>query len=227
MSMGVLLAALHYVFAGSAIVTALAAPTSMQQEDRLGLAEILKKLGDTYAAMSVYIDRGVVTTTHPGEAPWEPTQTFTTHFERAKTFTWTSDLGRHDTYGVVFDGARVVHVWNRKREVMTNVGDAIGRAAGVSHLSSVWVPGLLMPDALELGGLRGRFQRATKSSRLPDEAVNGRSCFVIESTLDGADVRVWISKRDFLIRRIEQRYARYNSITTTDYTPQTDIALTP
>lgn len=203
-------------------------PVATQQVDAMALSEILERVGTTYAAMSVYIDRGTVTTTHPGETPWEPTHTFTTKFERSKKFSWTTDLGRHDTYRIEFDGVRVVSTWNAEREVMTSIGHAIGAAAGISHLSSIWIPGLLLrPETLEMGGLRGRFRRATSASRLPDEVLNGRPCFVIGSSLDGSDVRVWISKRDFLVRRIEQRYARYNSITTTDYTPQTDISLNP
>lgn len=199
----------------------------LQQDTAMGFSEILEGLGHTYASMSVYSDRGTVTTTYPGETRREPTQTFTTQFERSKRFTWTSDLGRHGEYGVVVDGTRVAHIWNRQRETMNSVDDAVSRSAGVSQLSSVWVPALLMPDAIPDSGLRGRFSRATSASRLPDETLNGRQCFVIASSLDGSDVRVWISKRDFLIRRIEQRYARYNSITTTDYAPQTDISLSP
>ncbi len=199
----------------------------MQQAEPLGLANILERLSTTYAAMSVYIDRGIVTITHPGESRSEPTQTFTTRFDRSGRFTWTSDLGRRDEYRIVSEGARVVHVWNGTRETMASVGDAIGRGAGVSHLSSVWVPALLMPDVLRGRGLLGMLSRAAGSSRLPDEAVNGRLCFVIAFADDGADFRIWISKRDFLLRRIEQRDARYNSITTTDYTPQTDISLSP
>ena len=213
--------------AGPSTATALLAPAWMQEADTLGLAEILERLSGTYAAMSDYVDRGHGTTKHPGEAWSEPPQTFTTHFTRFTAFTWTSDLGRGDEYGVVVDGARVVHVWNGTRTTMTSVGDAVGRGAGVSHLSSVWIPALLMPDALQGRGLRGLISRATSATRLPDEAVNERPCFVIAFTDDGATFRVWISRRDFLIRRIEQRYARYNSITTTDYTPHTDISLTP
>ena len=213
--------------AGPSTAMALLAPTWMQEADTLGLADILERLSRTYAAMSVYIDRGHVTTNHPGESWSEPTQTFTTHFERFTAFTWTSDLGRHDEYGVVLDGARVVHIWNGTRTTMASVGDAIGRGAGVSHLSSVWIPALLMPDALPGRGLRGLSSRATSASRLPDEAINGRPCLVIAFTDDGATFRVWVSTPDFLIRRIEQRYARYNSTTTTDYTPQTDISLAP
>ena len=212
---------------GPASARVSAAPAHTQQDGAEAVAEIIERVGTAYAAMSVYFDRGVVTITHPGEAPWEPTQRFSTEFERNRHFKWTSDLGRNDVYGVVADGTQVFHVWNRKREAMDSIDAALGRGVGVSHLTSDWVPALLMPEAISHSVLRATLERGSGSRRLPDEVLNGRPCFVVGAAGEGFQLRVWISKRDYLIRRIEQRYPRYNSITTTDYTPQTDISLAP
>lgn len=189
--------------------------------------EILRRVGDTYARLAGYYDRGICMV-HSARLPaLNVTQRFATRFERSKYFNWTSDLGRKTDYQITFDGVKVVtHSYGRRQE-RSDLGDAIAGATGISDAAAFWVPTLLMPELIPRAGLLVEFRRADTTMRLPDEDVAGQRCFVLRAQTGQAYVKAWISTRDFLIRRIEDRNAGRDEITTTDYTPQTDISLTP
>jgi hypothetical protein len=84
-----------------------------------------------------------------------------------------------------------------------------------------------MPDLLPGTGLPAVFRRASATARLRDDEANGQQCFVLRAQDSRLELKVWIGTRDHLVRRIEHRSLGRDVVTTTDYTPQTDISLNP
>lgn len=201
--------------------------TNQTELQTLDLGTILQRLGRTYSAMTVYRDRGVSTVQYSRSPELDITQRFATEFERAKHFSWVSDLGKKNDYRITFDGLRVVERFYGRQEEVPTLGDAIASATGISHIAATWVPTLLMPEMLPGTGILPTFRRASLATRLPDDQAGGQRCFLLRAQDSRLEVRVWIGTRDFLVRRIEHRSLGRDAITTTDYTPQTDIALTP
>lgn len=199
----------------------------VQPETDPEVAEILETLRKTYAALSAYSDRGVAFASHPGAPQRDRTQRFSTQFERSRRFGWASDLGTGDDYRIVAEGGAVLQLWNGRREPIPDLRLAVAGAAGISDFASVWIPTLLMPEMFQREGVIARLRYPALWTRLPDAEAGGQSCFVLRSLDGGIEVRVWTSTRDFLIRRIEDRLIPLNVIVTTDYSPRTDIALTP
>jgi hypothetical protein len=202
------------------------APAAPPPEE-LDLASILRRLGQTYAGMAGYYDRGVSTVYSSRHPELNRTQTFTTRFERSTYFSWVSDLGDKTDYRITFDGVRVVEQWYGRRRERADLGDAIASATGISDSAAFWIPTLLMPEMIESAGLLHTFSRASSATRLADEEVGGQHCFVLRAQSRLTDVRVWISTRDFLIRRITHQNAGRDEVITTSYTPRTDISLAP
>ncbi len=195
--------------------------------DALDIQGILQRVGRTYAALAGYYDRGVCTVFSSRLPELNTTQRFATRFERSKYFSWTSDLADKSAYRITFDGVRVVRQWYGRSTELSKLSDAIAGATGISDSAAFWVPTLLMPEMIPSAGLIPEFTRAASTTRLPDEYIAGERCFVLRAQDGLAYVHVWISMRDFLIRRLVHRNAGRDEVTTTDYTPQTDISLTP
>ncbi|MEQ1727381.1 MAG: hypothetical protein ABL982_03290, partial [Vicinamibacterales bacterium] len=211
----------------SALGAQAAATNQAQQLDVLDLPTILRRLGQRYAAMGVYRDRGVSIVRSSRYPELNTTQRFATEFERSRHFSWVSDLGKKDDYRITFNGVRVVEQFYGRRKEVPTLGEAIAGATGISNVAATWIPTLLMPDVLPGVGLLPAFRRASSPARLPDEEAGGQQCFVLQAQDIRLQVRVWISRRDFLVRRVEHRSEGRDVVTTTDYTPQTDISLGP
>ena len=213
------------------VASALGAPAAAtnqgQQLDVLDLATILRRTGQTYAAMGVYRDRGVSVVRSSRYPELNTTERFATEFERSRHFSWVSDLGKKTDYRITLDGSRVIELFYGRRQEVPTVGEAIAGASGISHLAAAWIPTLLMPEAIPGSGLLPAFRRASSSSRLPDQEAGGQQCFVVQAQDIRLQVRVWIGRRDFLVRRVEHRSEGRDVVTTTDYTPGTDISLDP
>ena len=212
---------------GSGRAAPRAASAATQQVEPLDLAAILRRVGQTYAGMPAYHDRGVSVVRWSRHPELNSTQRFTTHFERGRYFSWVSDMGQTDDYRITFDGVSVVTQSHGRRKERPDLGTAIAGATGISDLAAFWIPTLLMPEMIPTAGLLPNFRRASSMTRLADQVAGDQPCFVLRAQDDLGDVRVWISARDFLIRRIEHRNAGRDELTTTDYTPQTDISLGP
>jgi len=204
-----------------------AATNQGQQVDVLDLPTILRRLGQRYAAMGVYRDRGVSIVRSSRYPELNTTQRFATEFDRSRHFSWVSDLGKKTDYRITFDGSRVIELFYGRRHEVQTLGEAIAGATGISNTAATWIPTLLMPEVLPGVGLLPAFRRSSSSARLSDEEAGGQQCFVLQAQDIRLQVRVWVSRGDFLVRRVEHRSEGRDVVTTTDYTPRTDISLDP
>jgi len=93
---------------------------------------------------------------------------------------------------------------------------AIASATGVSSMSAINIPQLLMP-----GKLSGWKITDLKSLKLLDsEKVDGVDCFKIKGTGNrDSKVILWITKQNYLIRKIMLRFKKDDFVFTTLYKP--------
>lgn len=208
------------------IGTRIVSAKQARQLEAMDLAAILRRLAQTYSALPAYRDRGI-SVVHSSRYPsLNSTQRFTTEFERSRHFSWVSDLGKNDDYRITFDGVKVFERFYGRQKEVASLGNALVGAIGISNVAAAWVPTLLMPEVLSDVGLLPAIRRGSAAQQ-NDDGAGGHRCFVLQARDNRLEVRVWISQKDFLVRRIEHRSAGRDVVTTTDYTPQTDISLTP
>jgi hypothetical protein len=77
------------------------------------------------------------------------------------------------------------------------VAAATGISLGTAHNASR----LLLPDAIT----GRRITDLDQAERLADDRVDGVVCFRVHGRLSGDTITLWVSKSDFLLRRIETR----------------------
>ncbi|MGD0102279.1 MAG: hypothetical protein ABSC60_18255, partial [Acidobacteriota bacterium] len=101
---------------------------------------------------------------------------------------------------------------------LTSLEIGIAGATGVSGGSAHTIPALLLPD--QIGG--NKLSAMTDLMRLPDETVDGTSCFKLKGKFsDFKQPRtLWFEKATFLLRRIVEQLDLAKQ--TTDYRPEVD-----
>ena len=102
---------------------------------------------------------------------------------------------------------------------------AIAKATGVSGGSASRITAMLMPD--ELGGWGGVQIKDPK--RLKDGKIEDLDCFRLEGERGNQPMTLWIDKKEYLVRRIDQKmqFANYRVEQTTTYKPVLNGKITP
>lgn len=168
---------------------------------------IVARMARTYADARSYSDEGEVTLVFT-DATTQRTQgkPFSTRFVRPKRFRF--EFTERD----FFDQPRRYVIWTdaapeRSKTWWTirpaveehSLPLAVGAAAGVSSLSSLTIPRLLMPEAVQ-----GRALTDLKGLKLAgEEVVDGALCDKIEGTTPRGDPEtVWIDRATHLVRKV-------------------------
>src|SRR5262249_53719108 len=93
-------------------------------------------------------------------------------------------------------------------------------ATGVSGGSAARIPAMLMPDQLKGWGRIA----VTEAQRIGDEKLEKIDCIRIRGKYADAPMTLWIDKKSYLVRRIDQeaKFDDFRTETTTTYDPAVD-----
>ena len=196
--------------------------------------EVMARMVKAYAEARSYRDEGEVTLVftdplgkHTQKKP------FATKFVRPKLFrfefTERDSFEETRRYVIWSDAApeRAKTWWTIRPKVEeASLPMAVGAAAGVSSLSSLTIPRLLMPRAIQ-----GHSPADLKGLKLVDiENVDGVPCDKVEGTNLRGDVEtVWIDKASSLVRKVSgtSKIPGASVEQTTIYRPQINVEIAP
>jgi outer membrane lipoprotein-sorting protein len=195
--------------------------------------QILDKMVSVYASCNSYADEGRVETIffQNSGRTWTAVKPFSTAFVRPSRFRFefeNTDTNRGSHYVVWRDETSIKSWWTIKPEVRMweGLGFALGAAAGVSSLSSLNVPSMLMQDLRatdRLGSLSGL-------KLAGEESFANKSAYRIEGK-DRRDslLTIWIDKERFVLLKIYEtrKFEDFHTEQTTTYQPQVNIEISP
>jgi RNA polymerase sigma factor (sigma-70 family) len=197
------------------------APQEAKPAD-LSAQQIVDRMTEAYADCKSYRDTGLVKTlfvlnvgNHTVEKP------FTTAFVRPDRFRfeYKENVGGQETRFIIWSSAKEVQTWWDLQpgiEKGKSLDLALGGAAGVSGLASLNIPQLLLPD--KLGWSRLALKEA---KRADDGKLDKVECFRVEGKFGGNPITVWIDKKSYLVRRIDEQatFDTFRTEQTTTYDP--------
>jgi hypothetical protein len=167
---------------------------------------IIKNMAERYVTVSSYQDTGVVETVTGGPLPTRSTDIFfKTYFTRPGKlrFEWTdyTILTSPEKNVVWSDGLKTFRFYTyepEKIESEEDIGMGIAGATGLSRGAAHTVPGLLIK---EIGGFS--LTDLMKLSLNGQERFEGEDCFIVEGFHPNGEAwQMWISKKDFLLRKL-------------------------
>jgi outer membrane lipoprotein-sorting protein len=203
-------------------------------KDNLTAEQILTRMTKVYANCKTYSDSGSVKTLLVKTGGNTTSKLlFTTAFVRPGRFRfeYTGKSDNVDDVYIVWCNGKQVQTWwavapGIKRE--DSLDDALAGAVGVSKGSAQTIPVLLLPKEVTGGHLTDEMPGA---KRIEDAKLGKVDCFRIAgkivshtSSVKSDSATVWIEKKSFLIRRIDEHTAQndFSSEKTTTYTPEVD-----
>jgi tetratricopeptide (TPR) repeat protein len=215
------------------------------QKPELTPEKIIAKMAETYAGCKSYRDAGNVKTVYISDKRTNISERpFSTAFVRPDQFRFEykekvdSYVKENPCYIVWRKGSEILtwfNVYPNTVEKAKSFSSAISGATGVSGGSAHTVPVLLMP---ELGG--SKLSDIKEAKLLEDSKLDDADCFRIQGKFislnkSGKTTKkptvIWIDKKTFLLRRIENEtvfiYAKFTSKTTTTYYPAVNCAVSP
>lgn len=192
---------ISFVFFLVATVPALGQSTDLNGE------QIVAKMAKEYASAKSYQDNGIVqASSGVSNGPLEKIVAFKTYFVRPKRirFEWIyTDKYSDSNFQIVWsDGKDTFTYWvTDPVEKNPDLSSGIAGATGVSRGSGHTIPALLLE---EISGFR--MTEMTRLSLLREERFEDENCYVVEGFHPfGFPYHLWISKRDFLIRKLSRR----------------------
>ena len=197
---------------------------------------IIARMARVYAGCKSYRDSGVVTTVFfedRGKRTVE--KPFTTAFVRPDRFRFEfrDTMGTRQTRYIIWSAGKKPRtwwdvIWSNSMEVRTwwdvkpgiekpaSLYRAVGGAAGISGRSSNTIPALLLP-----GELGGSLTVITEAKRVEDGTFEKVECFRIQGKFGNQPITLWIEKRSYLVRRIDEQatFDTFRTETRTTYNP--------
>ena len=180
--------------------------SSLQAQD---VNTVIAKTETNYSNLRVYLDSGkVISSFYNIARPHKSAILFKTAYKRTGAFNFEFyQLGTDRLHIVNRDENNKVMTWDGTSVIQAqHFSLAMAGATGISSASAIMIPNLLMPDAIKTRH-RNIFHSITDAKLEPSEVINGRSCYKLmgkENMLDkDGYVMIWISKDDYLIRKIE------------------------
>lgn len=198
----------------------------------LSADQILGRVAEVYSQCRSYRDSGLVTTvffSNWGKRTVE--KPFKTAFVRPDRFRFEySENGEPwDRYVIWRQGETVRTWWGIDPGVhdAPSLGAALAAATGVSSGSARRIPGLLLAERIEAGW---DIRRLRNLKRLNDARLREADCILVQGE-KGSDepVTLWIAKKTFLIRRIDEanKFSDFRTEETTTYEPRIDTDVAP
>jgi outer membrane lipoprotein-sorting protein len=189
--------------------------------------QIVDRMVKTYAQCKSYRDSGIVSTrfimANRDRTTENPFSTAFVRPDRLRFETETNDGSTQPSRCIVWCNGKEVQTWwdvrpgIEKPESLDRTG-----ASGVSGGSFNIIPPLLMPGKLH-GGVLTRLAALTRAE---DDKLGKFECFRIEAARGHRPIAVWIDKKSYLLRRLDDRYEvkpprgeSFRVETTTTYDP--------
>jgi len=202
-----------------------AAPGEPKQ-DAFTAKQVLQQMSKTYANCKTYRDSGVVTTLFVQETGNRTVEKpFNTAFVRPDQF----------RFEYMDDNSRYI-IWSKGKDVQTwwdvtpgvqkpeSLQLAVGGATGVSSGSAARIPAMLMPDTMNgWGGIH-----ISDAKRIEDGKLDNAECFRLEGKCFADAITLWIDKKSYLVRRIDEqtKFDTFRTEATTTYEPVIDGEIT-
>lgn len=189
--------------------------------------EIIMQLENVYKTCESYSDSGIVKTVFfTNDDKRIDEKPFTTAFIRPDQFRFEysskfpipgSESMRHIVWA---NGEDVRTWWDIKpgAKQMPSLGMAIAAATGVSSGSALTIPRLLMPEVIEAWSVTNLQQ----TNRIDDAVLDGVDCYRVQGKDKSSRITtLWISKKTYLIHRIDEshQFTDFRTETTTTYKP--------
>jgi hypothetical protein len=224
---------------GPTLTSAVMSVVEEQFSDGLAAQQIMEKMATAYATCKSYRDTGSVSNVTGGIYPLitnaagirtvakKPTTfssvvSFKTAFSRPDRFRFEFQGNRADSRFILWAKENEILTWWSIRpgaEKVQSLGEGIAGATGISGGSAHTVPILLLPDKIE-----GRkLTDMTELKRLPDETLDGVSCFTLQGKYANSTTTLWLDQKTYLIHRIYTGTPVRN--TTTVYLPELNPAV--
>jgi outer membrane lipoprotein-sorting protein len=205
------------------------APPKEAKPAELSAQQIVERMAKAYSDCKSYRDSGIVETLFV-EAVGNRTvkKPFTTAFVRPDRFRfeYKETLGNQEMRFIAWSNAKEVQTWWDVKpgiEKAQSLVLALGGAAGVSGNASLNIPQLLLPDKMGWRRLA-----LTEPKRAEDGKLDKVECFRVEGKYGGNPITVWMDKKSYLVRRIDEQAAFDNFRTeqTTIYDPTINEKIT-
>jgi len=205
------------------------------KSDTLTAKSIIMQMANTYKNCKSYLDSGTVKTTFfMKKGPYIDKISFTTAFMRPGQFRFAyssrspkpkAKIEHH----IILVKNKEILVWNSAKpgiEKETSLSDAIADITGKSGGASQTVPVLIGASAVGGRSLADLHQ----AKRIEDSIQDGVMCYRIQGKRMPSStsfVTLWISKKTFLIHRIEssQKFTDFRTETVKTYKPQINVVI--
>lgn len=179
---------------------------ALQAQD---INSIISKTESNYSTLKVYLDSGkVISSFYKLTSPHKSAILFKTAYKQTGEFNFEFyKLGTVRLNIVNRDGNnKVMKYFGSEAAEAQSFSLAMAGATGISSGAAIMIPNLLMPTAVNTRH-KNIFHSIRDAKLEASEVINGRSCYKIIGKEDMEDkdgyVRIWISKADYLIRKIE------------------------
>ena len=188
--------------------------------------QILDRMAKAYADCKSYRDSGVVTTVFVMDTGKRTVEKpFTTAFVRPELFRF-EYKNKNRRYLISANGQNVQTWWDLKPGIQKpeSLQLAVGGATGVSGGSAARIPAMLMPGKLKgWGGVH-----ISDAKRIKDGKLENVECFRLEGKYADNPITLWIDKKSYLVRRIDQqtKFDDFRTEQTTTYDPTIDGKIT-
>jgi RNA polymerase sigma factor (sigma-70 family) len=205
-------------------------PPRVAKQAKLSAKQIVERMAKTYADCKSYRDSGMVKTLFVGPVGNRTVEKpFTTAFVRPDRFRfdYKEMIGDEEKRFLIQAKAKEVRTWWDVKpgvEKPESLALALGGAAGVSSLSSLNIPQLLLPDKM------GRSRLVLAEPKRAEDAKLGKvDCFRVEGKFGANPMRrqrllLWIDKKTYLVRQIDEQalFDDFRTEQTTTYDPTID-----
>jgi outer membrane lipoprotein-sorting protein len=196
------------------------------KQDALTAKQLLDRMSKAYADCKTYRDSGVVTTLFVQDTGNRTVEKpFKTAFVRPDQFRfeYKEEIRRY----IIWSKRKELQTWWDVKPGIEKPGSlllAVAGATGVSSGSAARIPAMLMPD--RLGGWGGVYISGAK--RIEDGKLEKVECFCVEGKYFGNTITLWVDKKSYLVRRVDEqaKFANFRTEQTTTYDPVVDGEIT-
>jgi hypothetical protein len=160
-----------------------------------------------YGHLKTYTDSGKLVQTFLTDHPHKTATVFKTAYVNTGDINFEYYIpGNSNSLYTINRTNNIVKTWwgiVNRTDAPVSMPHALGAAAGVSGGTSMIVPELLLTADFKNNNL---YKNITKRVLAAVEQVNGKDCYKITGTNLRGPITIWIGKKDFLIRKIEDEH---------------------
>lgn len=178
------------------------------ENDPITVSSVIEKTELAYAKAERYLDSGKVVSTfkNAGIPPTSTAIYFKTAYSNSGQFNFEYyKLGQSNSlYTINRDKNKIVQSWwgiNNKTRTYPTLEEALNTAQGVSTLTSTMIPKFLFAKSGTLG--LNIFNVMKDHVLVTPEIVSEILCYKLSGTYKNGTAIIWISQKDFLIRRVD------------------------